>query len=367
MAVFKKQGVYWIDYYLNGRRKRERIGPDKRLAETVLKKRKVAIAEGRFLDKQRSITTTFDELADAYLAWIAPNERWGIPARKRSWYSGDLYAIGKLRPYFGGKRLIDKTPALVSQYQAHRQASLSRFGRPVKPSTINRELAILRAMFNVARRGMLVLKGGVPEQNPVASRLAFAKEHNERDVVLSPEELERLLAVAPKWVQPIILVAYDSGMRRGEIAQLRWSQIDLKAHVVKLTSSDTKTDEKGLVPLTERLMRLLGATPRHLSGYVFVTRNGKPYAPTEISAAFKKACGKAGLTGVTFHDLRHSFCTNMRRAGVDTLTTMAISGHRSIKVFKRYNTIAPQDLHKAIQQLGTYMDTNTKHTNASKQ
>jgi hypothetical protein len=120
MAVFKKQGVYWIDYYLNGRRKRERIGPDKRLAETVLKKRKVAIAEGRFLDKQRSITTTFDELADAYLAWIAPDERRGIPARKRSWYSGDLYAIGKLRPYFGGKRLIDKTPALVSQYQAHR-------------------------------------------------------------------------------------------------------------------------------------------------------------------------------------------------------------------------------------------------------
>ena len=51
MAVFKKQGVYWIDYYVSGRRKRERIGPDKRLAETVLKKRQVAIAEGKYLDK----------------------------------------------------------------------------------------------------------------------------------------------------------------------------------------------------------------------------------------------------------------------------------------------------------------------------
>jgi hypothetical protein len=48
MAVFKKQGVYWIDSYVSGRRKRERIGPDKRLAETVLRKRKVGIAEGRF-------------------------------------------------------------------------------------------------------------------------------------------------------------------------------------------------------------------------------------------------------------------------------------------------------------------------------
>ena len=51
MAVFKKQGVYWVDYYVNGQRKRERIGPDKRLAETVLKKRKVEIAEEKFLDR----------------------------------------------------------------------------------------------------------------------------------------------------------------------------------------------------------------------------------------------------------------------------------------------------------------------------
>jgi hypothetical protein len=54
MSVFKKQGVYWIDYYVNGRRKRERIGPDKKLAETVLQKRKVAIAEGKYLEKARA-------------------------------------------------------------------------------------------------------------------------------------------------------------------------------------------------------------------------------------------------------------------------------------------------------------------------
>jgi hypothetical protein len=64
MSVFKKQGVYSIDYYVNGYRKRERIGPDKRLADTVLRKRKVEIPEGRFLEKQRPPTTTFDELAD---------------------------------------------------------------------------------------------------------------------------------------------------------------------------------------------------------------------------------------------------------------------------------------------------------------
>jgi integrase len=222
-------------------------------------------------------------------------------------------------------------------------------------------------MFNVAQRGVFVLKGGVPKQNPVASRLTFAKEHNERDVVLPPDELGRLLAVAPPWLQAILLVAYDSGMRRGEIAQLRWSQIDLKARVVKLTSIDTKTDEKRLVPPTDRVIEMLCDTPRHVSGYVFVTHNGRPYHPTAFSHAFKKACARAHLANVVLHDLRHSFCTNMRRAGVDTLTTMAISGHKSLAVFKRYNTIAPQDLRKAIQQLGTYMDTESARGQSSTQ
>jgi hypothetical protein len=79
MGVFKKQGVFWIDYYVNGRRKRERIGPDRRLAGTVLRKRKAEIAEGKYLDKQRPITTTFDELVDAYLQWIAPDPAKGLP------------------------------------------------------------------------------------------------------------------------------------------------------------------------------------------------------------------------------------------------------------------------------------------------
>jgi hypothetical protein len=78
MAVFKKQGVYWIDYYVNGRRKRERIGPDKRLAEAVRRKRKVEIAEGKFLEKKRPVTTTFDELADAYLTYSRKINAHGI-------------------------------------------------------------------------------------------------------------------------------------------------------------------------------------------------------------------------------------------------------------------------------------------------
>jgi hypothetical protein len=77
MAVFLKQNVFWIDYYINGKRKRERIGPDKKLAEPVLKKRKVEIAEGKFLDRKKPLTTTFDQLASAYLPHAKQNKRSG--------------------------------------------------------------------------------------------------------------------------------------------------------------------------------------------------------------------------------------------------------------------------------------------------
>ena len=110
MGVFRKQGVYWIDYYVSGHRQRERIGPDKRLAETVLRKRRVEIAEGRFLKKRKAITTAFDELADTYFAYVVHQQR------KRSW-ARDRTSIRALTAYFGGKRLTDITPALIEQYR----------------------------------------------------------------------------------------------------------------------------------------------------------------------------------------------------------------------------------------------------------
>jgi integrase len=361
MAVFKKQGVYWIDYYVNGRRKRERIGPDKRLAETVLRKRKVEIAEGKFLERQRPITTTFDELAEAYLQWIAPDIPKGIPARKRSWKSGDVYAIGKLRAYFGGKRVTEIDPVLVEQYRAWRQSTISRLGHPVKPATINRELACLRHMFNVAIKGLLVLKGGVPTVNPVTAAKMGA-EHNERDRVLSVDEFDRLHQGAADWLKPILLVAYHTGMRKGEILTLRWGQIDLKRGTIRLRSVDTKTGEGRIVPMNQAIRALVAERAQGIGqAPVFVNpETGKPYSTHSIAHAFQRACRKAEVKHATFHDLRHTFVTNARRAGIDYFRIMAITGHKTMAVFKRYNLVDEADLRQAMRQMDTYMDTTGK-------
>ena len=153
--------------------------------KTVLRKRKVEIAEGKFLEKKRPVTTTFEELAEAYWQWIRPDEVVGVPARKRSWKSSDRYALGRLRDFFGSTPLTAVTPALIEQYRAWRRATISRHHRPIRPATVNRELECLKRMFNVARRGLLVLKGGAPAENPVAF-VSKEREHNERDRVLVP-------------------------------------------------------------------------------------------------------------------------------------------------------------------------------------
>jgi integrase len=352
VGVFKKQSVYWIDYYVSGHRKRERIGPDKRLAETVLKKRKVEIAEGKFLDRQRPVTTTFDELADADYTYVVHQQR------KRSW-PRDRASIRALTAYFGGKRLTEITPALIEQYRAWRREGVSRRGRSLTPTSVNRELACLKRMFTVVIKGLLVLKGGVPRENPGAP-VSLERENNERDRVLSDTEFQALMNAASAYFKPILLTAYHTGMRKGEILNLTWDRVDLKAGLVRLRPEDTKAREGRTIPLTKELSETL----RNATIYLDESGQRVPWVFTHagkrilsVRRAFETACREAGLNDVVFHDLRHTFVTNMRRAGVDYFRIMAITGHKTMTVFKRYNTIDGADLRQAISQMDTHLDT----------
>lgn len=89
---------------------------------------------------------------------------------------------------------------------------------------MNRELAVLCYMFNVTRKGVLRLQGGAPRENPV-SQVGFEREHNERDRILSPGEFADVYEAAADWLKPMLLLAYHSGMRRGELIHLRWDQV----------------------------------------------------------------------------------------------------------------------------------------------
>jgi hypothetical protein len=131
---------------------------------------------------------------------------------KRSW-ARDATSINKLREVFGGKRLPEITPASIEHYKTLRQSSTTIYGRPPTPATLNRELACLKHMFNVARKGLLQLPGELPSENPMCV-IKFFDEHNIRDRVLTAEESQRMVELSPSYLRPVFICAYYTGMRK---------------------------------------------------------------------------------------------------------------------------------------------------------
>jgi integrase len=153
-------------------------------------------------------------------------------------------------------------------------------------------------------------------------------------------------------------------MRKVEIRSLRWDQVDLKTGLIRLKSGDTKTGEGRVVPLNRTLTTPLKSSTRYLnSPWVFVNPaqmgmlQNSPSAvdarfhATSITQAFVRACQKSGVANATFHDLRHTFVTNGRRAGIDYFRIMAITGHKTMSVNTRYNTVDEADLRDAMRML----------------
>ncbi len=333
-ALAKFSGrVWWIEYYDHEKRlRRERIGTSKMAAEVRLVEIRKAIAEGRYIQKSPEVRTTFKELAAWYLD--LPEVK-----AKRS-YDRDRRVVANLVSFFGTRLLRDITPALVEAYRQKRLKQPSgRTGKSrgdlTAPATVNREMACLKTLFNKA------IRSGKAERNPVQG-IKLLKENNERNRVLSAEEFARLPAACPEHLKPVVKLAYYTGMRQGEILSLTWGQVDLQEGFIRLSPRDTKTNEGRLVPLHAELMAMFKALPRGLPGTPVFTYRGSSVG--EMKRSFATAVKKANLEDFTFHDLRHTAINNWRVAGHDYFRIMAATGHKTLSVFKRYNTVSKEEL-----------------------
>ncbi len=224
---------------------------------------------------------------------------------------------------------------MIDAYQQMRLSENSYRGHPTKPATVNRELALMKRIFRKA------IADGRAEKYPFKGVEAL-KENNERDRVLSQEEFVGLLAHSPEYVKPILKVGCLTGMRQGEILNLTWEMMDLKEGFIHLKPENTKTSEGRSVPLHKELVDMFKEMPRGLPGVKVFTRNGQPI--TSIRESFESACKRAGIEDFTFHDLRHTFVTNKCKEGHHYFRIMAATGHKTMSVFKRYNTIDREEL-----------------------
>jgi integrase len=332
MGVYQRGESWYIDFYEDGKRYTERVGPvSKSVAEEKLSIRKSEVIRGEW--KPKKIRTPFDKFKEQYLEFSLANKRPGTAKR-------DTVSLGPLQRFFGGKFLSEINPFLIEKYKQKRKED------GVTPRTINIELACLRHMFNMA------LKWGKAQKNPMMEVKLF-KEPEGKDRILSPEEEVKLLEAVQaskkgKHLEPIILTGLFTGMRKGEILNLRWSNVDFKSRVI--TVEGTKSGYLRKIPMSSKLTETLDHVRRKTQNeFVFSDETGKPYK--SFRTAWEQALKKAGIEDLTFHSLRHTFGTRLGMKGYDIKTIAELMGHRDIKMTMRYSHPTPEHKRRAVESL----------------
>jgi integrase len=329
MGVFRKQGVWWIDYRIHGQRRREKIGPYKALAETVLGKRRLEIAEGKFLGFEPEKKYTFAEAADRYLQYSETN--------KKS-YDRDRCMLRKhLLPLFGKRQLEDITSWDIERYKGRRK-------KQVAPATVNRELSNLKAIYNKA------ILWKMTKDNPVRG-VKFFRENNRRLRFLMPDEIRILLDNCLPYLKPMVITALNTGMRRGEIFNLTWKDLDFNQN--QITIGDSKNGEGRTIPMNDLLAETLRRQKeerRPKNPFVFTGPTGKPFS--SIQGGFKSACKRAGISDFRFHDLRHTFASHLVMNGVDLATVKELLGHKTLIMTLRYSHLSQGHKKNAVETVG---------------
>ena len=231
---------YWIEYYESGSRLRERIGHSKLAAENRFREIQTAKAEGRTIRKNKNALITLGNLRDWYLDLSEVKLR-------RSFSS-----INKcLRICVAGIGDIPVSQLTQSRLELFRKKRLTeisvRKGRPVQPSTVNRDVANLRAMLNKAVDHSKI------DTNPIG-RIRHLEENNVRERVLSQDEFESLYLHCPASLKGLVLIAYYLPMRQAEILNLTWQEIDLKRGFIRLGGDRTKNKVGRNIPLHPRII-----------------------------------------------------------------------------------------------------------------
>jgi integrase len=210
--------------------------------------------------------------------------------------------------------------------------------RKLKPASVNMHLRLLRAALRLAAKRGRVL------HDPMAG-VSLYKTHA-RDRICTPDEFKAIVGVAEPELRLAVIIGNATAMRLGEIVKLTWRRIDLAAGMVSLFEEHTKTDEARRVPLTKDVVSELEKwRGDHPGEFVFSIRTS-----SAMSKRFGELCDKLKIEDLTFHDLRHSACTALRRAGVDIFTIQRISGHKTLEVLKRYQTFDDGDLRSAVER-----------------
>lgn len=354
MGLYRRKDslVWWMSFSMNGKQYQRSTGThDRRLAEAILAKVKTQIIEGKWFDIDTAKQYTFDDMMKKYFKEHATVHK------EQSTLNRDYDSYAHLKKIFSGLTLNRITPELVVDYRN------KRLSEGAAHSTILNELGLLRNAFNISIKNWKWCK-----ENPV-SQVKLNLKARQIDRWLTFEEQERLLKASEgqlhNQLSDIIILALNTGMRKGEILSLKIQDVDFFRKTLIVMKSKTK--RKRTIPLNNVAFELLVKNSKvvPISGYVFSTGKGSRITARNLSRAFDKAVRKANVDNFRFNDLRHTFATRLVQAGVDIYKVSKLLGHTDISTTQRYAHHYPESLRDGVEILDTFQGKNMSISNKS--
>ncbi|HBL4691964.1 site-specific integrase [Citrobacter sedlakii] len=364
MSLFRRGEIWYASYSLpGGKRIKESLGTtDKRQAQELHDKRKAELWRvdrlGDFPD------VTFEE---ACLRWIEEK------SDKKS-LDTDKGRMGFWLEHFEGVRLKDITEARIysAVSRMHNRSNLEIWksrveaarkkgkpdpvyvAKPVTTSTKAKHLALMKAILRAAERDWKWL-----EKAPV---IKIPTVRNKRVRWLEKDEAKRLIDECPEPLKSVVKFALATGLRRSNIINLEWQQIDMQRRVAWVNPEDSKSNRAIGVALNDTACKVLRDQIGNHHKFVFVhTKAGRRPDGSVTPAvrkmrvddgrAWKSACKRAGIEDFRFHDLRHTWASWLIQSGVPLSVLQEMGGWESIEMVRRYAHLAPNHLTEHAKQI----------------
>jgi integrase len=213
-----------------------------------------------------------------------------------------------------------------------------RNGKPIAPATVNRKIALLRAVVNAAAREYQWL-----DQAPLFRCLP---ERNERVRFLSPAEVQRLLSVLEEPYRSMAMLAVATGLRLGNIKDLTWEQVDFGRRQMTFPGVVMKNGMALTIPINDTALQALRPWVGKDVGRVFVKPDGKPVREVP-SKMWKRVLEKAGIDNFKWHDLRHTWASLMRQSGEGLDKIQELGAWQDARMVRRYAHLSVDHLAKA--------------------
>ena len=340
---------YWIKFRLpGGKQRKEYVGFSIEEARDADGKRRGQKRENRIFDMLPASKITFDELTEWYL---------------------NLKSVKKLASYDRTEQALSNFNAVFGEYMVNfiKQIDLEDYQDKRKEqgranATIDMEIKIAQTMVTKAFYNDKV--GGHSLKAFKRTKRLLEKGSNARKTLVSIEQYLNLIKHASPHYRAVLVFAYNTGMRLGEIKTLRWSYIDKAKMMIRIPAKATKESREKNIPINQHVKDTLDALPRAIQHDFIITYRGEALSnKSSLKKQFSETCGKVEIpygrntsNGITFHDIRRTVKTNMVAAGVDQVYRDAILGHRLKGMDLHYIIPTDETLTEAMKKYTKFID-----------